>query len=196
LIADGRLAQLVRAPALQAGGPRFESVTAHQTFERQQLTSNFTQARTIHLTPACDFKVSMSFDNFVKERVYLKGVSPRTGECYRESFKWLGLENPSKSGLTDFVIRMREEGLSPASCNNRIRAVNAYLKWGGSSLSIPKLKEELKPVPIYSMPAINKILSFKASGNQKWTQTLMLLIFDCGLRVCQCIGLKVEGLEL
>src|SRR5262249_12507410 len=25
----GRLAQLVRAPALQAGGPRFESVTAH-----------------------------------------------------------------------------------------------------------------------------------------------------------------------
>ncbi len=27
---DGRLAQLVRAPALQAGGRRFESCTAHQ----------------------------------------------------------------------------------------------------------------------------------------------------------------------
>ena|SRR6476620_10726062 len=27
---SGRLAQLVRAPALQAGGPRFESETAHQ----------------------------------------------------------------------------------------------------------------------------------------------------------------------
>ena len=27
---DGRLAQLVRAPALQAGGPRFEPATAHQ----------------------------------------------------------------------------------------------------------------------------------------------------------------------
>src|SRR5579859_3380653 len=26
---SGRLAQLVRAPALQAGGPRFESATAH-----------------------------------------------------------------------------------------------------------------------------------------------------------------------
>src|ERR1051326_5274277 len=26
---EGRLAQLVRAPALQAGGPRFESVSAH-----------------------------------------------------------------------------------------------------------------------------------------------------------------------
>ena len=30
--AHGRLAQLVRAPALQAGGPRFESVIAHHIF--------------------------------------------------------------------------------------------------------------------------------------------------------------------
>jgi hypothetical protein len=29
---SGRLAQLVRAPALQAGGRRFESCTAHQRF--------------------------------------------------------------------------------------------------------------------------------------------------------------------
>ncbi len=28
---EGRLAQLVRAPALQAGGRRFESCTAHQS---------------------------------------------------------------------------------------------------------------------------------------------------------------------
>ena len=30
---EGRLAQLVRAPALQAGGPEFESRTAHQYFQ-------------------------------------------------------------------------------------------------------------------------------------------------------------------
>jgi site-specific recombinase XerD len=137
----------------------------------------------------------MSFDNFVKERVYLKGVSPRTVEWYHESFKWLGLENPSKDDLTDFVVRMRQKGLSAASCNNRIRAVNAYLKWAGSPLGIPKLKEELKPVPIYSVPSISKILAFKPSGNQKRTHTLMLLIFDCGLRVSECIGLKVEDLD-
>ena len=29
----GRLAQPVRAPALQAGGPRFEPATAHQTLQ-------------------------------------------------------------------------------------------------------------------------------------------------------------------
>jgi hypothetical protein len=33
---DGRLAQLVRAPALQAGGRRFESCTAHHLFNNLQ----------------------------------------------------------------------------------------------------------------------------------------------------------------
>jgi hypothetical protein len=37
----GRLAQLVRAPALQAGSPRFESVTAHHALLFQPLTLNF-----------------------------------------------------------------------------------------------------------------------------------------------------------
>ena len=31
---DGRLAQPVRAPALQAGGPRFEPATAHHTVKK------------------------------------------------------------------------------------------------------------------------------------------------------------------
>ena len=95
----------------------------------------------------------MSFDKFVKERIYLKSVSPRTVEWYRESFEWLGNDNPSQDDLTDFVIRMREKELSDASCNNRIRAVNAYLHWAsfGSDkkcgpacqhLRLAKLKEE------------------------------------------------------
>jgi site-specific recombinase XerD len=137
----------------------------------------------------------MSFEKFVKERKYLKNVSPRTIEWYNESFKWLGNENPSHDDLTDLVVRMREKGLSSASCNNRIRAVNAYLKWAGSSLSIPRLKEELKPVPIYGVAAVSKILAFKPSPSEKRTHTLLLLIFDCGLRISECIGLRVEDLD-
>jgi hypothetical protein len=70
-----------------------------------------------HLTSAWHFEALMSFDRFVKERKYLKNVSPRTIEWYEESFKWLGTENPSKDDLTDFVVRMRDKGLSSASCN-------------------------------------------------------------------------------
>ena len=40
---QGRLAQLVRAPALQAGGPRFEPATAHHSTQ--------TPAATLHVRP-------------------------------------------------------------------------------------------------------------------------------------------------
>jgi hypothetical protein len=39
--ATGRLAQLVRAPALQAGGPRFEPATAHQARGFESVTCSF-----------------------------------------------------------------------------------------------------------------------------------------------------------
>ena len=116
----------------------------------------------------------MSFQNFVRERKYLKNVSPRTIEWYEESFKWLGTENPSKDDLTDFVVRMRDKGLSSASCNNRIRAVNAYLTWRCSPLKIPRQKEEQKPVPVYGTAAISRILAFLSHPRTK------------GLTLCCC----------
>src|SRR5258708_4863040 len=135
------------------------------------------------------------FERFVKERKYLKNVSARTIDWYGESFKWLGNEDPSQSDLNDFVIRMRDKGLTPASCNNRIRAVNAYLKWKGSHLTIPRLKEELKPVSVFKTPHITKILAFKPSSKQRRTHIILLLIFDAGLRASECIGLKVEDID-
>jgi hypothetical protein len=44
-------------------------------------------------------------------------------------------------------MRMRVKGLKPTTCNNRIRAVNAYLKWVGSPLRVHKLKEEQRILP-------------------------------------------------
>jgi len=82
------------------------------------------------------------FDKFIHERKYLQNVSPRTLTWYAESFKWFGTENPTDDELKNFVIRMREKGLKATSCNKRIRAVNAFLKWSGSQpLHVAKLKE-------------------------------------------------------
>jgi hypothetical protein len=81
------------------------------------------------------------FEQFIREKTYLVSVSPRTVEWYRQSFKWLALESPTDEDLKSFVIRMREAGLKPSATNNRIRAVNSYLKWAGTGQHIPKLKE-------------------------------------------------------
>src|SRR5262249_19508096 len=129
----GRLAQLVRAPALQAGGPRFESVTAHHS-TTQGSFPQFTEEN----------HPMSGFEQFIQERIYLRNVSPRTVDWYHQTFKCLEKYPLTEEGLKQLVIAMREAGLQAISCNSRIRCINAYLKWGGLLLSIPKLREESK----------------------------------------------------
>ena len=70
-----------------------------------------------------------SFELFIKERRYLKNVSERTIQWYRESFAWLGKYPLTEAGVKEFVIGMRQGGLKPVSCNCRIRVANASFKW-------------------------------------------------------------------
>jgi hypothetical protein len=89
-----------------------------------------------------------------QERKYLSNVSPRTIEWYVASLRWLNTAMPDEADLKDFVMRMRNAGLKPSSCNCRIRAVNAYLRWAGSPHKIPRLKEEQRILPTFSLADI------------------------------------------
>jgi integrase/recombinase XerD len=73
------------------------------------------------------------FSDFIRERTYLRNVTPATVEWYKHSLKWLPSESPSKIELQDAVMRMREKGLKATGCNSAIRAINAYLKRSGST---------------------------------------------------------------
>ena len=100
------------------------------------------------------------FEQFVKERIYLKNVSPRTVDFYWDcwnSFKRYGMaegQEISKQGLNDYVVEMRKAGVKPVSCNTYISGMNAYLRWLHEHekplLKIQKLKVEqtvIKPLP-------------------------------------------------
>ena len=89
------------------------------------------------------------FESFIRERQYLSNVSHRTVQRYRELFKWLGTPPTDERTLKAFVIKMRAAGLKPSSCNNRISAVNAFLKWSGSPLKASRLKEEERVLPTF-----------------------------------------------
>jgi len=41
----------------------------------------------------------------------------------------LGDEQINKASIKDFVLKMREANISPASCNVYIKAFNGYLIW-------------------------------------------------------------------
>ena len=80
------------------------------------------------------------FTNFLKEKTFLTGVSPKTIRSYQQAFnayqrvlsaagQFQPETTPTKDTLKGFVIGMRESGLSPGACNVYIRSVNSYLSW-------------------------------------------------------------------
>ena len=136
------------------------------------------------------------FEQFIKERTYLTNVSSRTIEWYRQSFKWLDNPNPTEADLKEFVIRMREGGLKPSSCNNRIRAVNAYLKWAGSSLKVQKLKEGQRVLPTFDAADIQKIVRYKPkTATRIRLQVLLLTLADTGTRIDEALSLKWHDVD-
>jgi integrase/recombinase XerD len=131
------------------------------------------------------------FEQFCKERLYLKNVSPRTIEWHQQSLKWLAIEQPTADDLKALVLRMREAGLKASSVNCRLRSINAYLKWSGSSLKVPRLKESVLVLPTFKVEDIKKIASWKPrTFYERRTQALMLTLADTGTRLNEVLSLK------
>ena len=67
------------------------------------------------------------FEHFLAERRYLQNVTPSAIEWYETAFKALqkslGADVPplTKAALQQFVMRLRERGVKPVSCNTGIK---------------------------------------------------------------------------
>jgi integrase/recombinase XerD len=148
------------------------------------------------------------FERFIKERRYLKNLSPLTIEWHEQSLKWLAVEHPAESDLRDFVLRMREAGLTATSVNCRIGSVNAYLHWshkgsdtkcgaGCDHLRVRKLKAESYVPATYSTKQLGAIIRWKPRGfYQRRLHTLLLALLDTGTREDEALTLRVVDCNL
>lgn len=64
------------------------------------------------------------FDQFLKERTYLKNVTDCTLVWYRVAFKNYAAAHdaavlPTKASLQHFVVSLRGRGIKPVTCNTR-----------------------------------------------------------------------------
>jgi len=164
------VAQPGSAPALGAGGRRFKSYRPDQ-FEP-------------------------SFELFLRERRYLQNVRDRSIEWYSQSFTWLKVSCPSETDLGDVVFRMRKAGLRLSSCNNRIRAINSYLRWAGSPLRVSKVKDEQRVLPTFTKGDIQKLLRHRTHGH---TETrlcvLVALLVDTGARISEGLAIRWDEID-
>ncbi len=76
------------------------------------------------------------FDQFLKERRFLKNLTDATLVWYRVAFtnyiSIVGPHNgptPTKATVQEFVVRLRERGIRPVTCNTYLGAMNAVCAW-------------------------------------------------------------------
>lgn len=135
-------------------------------------------------------------------------VTERTLEWYSDCFKALNNPNPTDSELKVFVIGMREKGWQATTCNNHIRAINAYLHWKTVGMDVKcspsckhqklsYLKEEDKVLPTFSIDDIKKFVQWKP---KTWTETrlqlLVLFLADVGSRIIEALSVKWPDTDL
>src|SRR4051812_24279607 len=138
----------------------------------------------------------MGFSQFVRERQFLSNVSPSALDWYRYSFKWLRSESPTQDELKEAVLRMREKGLKATGCNSAIRAINAYLRWSGSSLKVPQLKEPQMILPTFTASEVALLVKWKPrTFCQRRLHLLILFLLDTGARISEALTLRVSEID-
>lgn len=145
------------------------------------------------------------FENFVRHRRYVNNYSENTVKTYRWAWKlWrelLGTPEVSKPLSNEFIIRMREKGISPASCNVYIKAINGFIIWLSEfeyieGFKIKHLKAVQKIIEPLSEENVKKLIHWKpAKYSERRLHTLVCLLLDTGLRINEALGLRLEDVD-
>jgi integrase/recombinase XerD len=157
------------------------------------------------------------FEQFLKEKQFLIGISPKTIRSYQQAFKAYQrvlsssgklrdgepLDTPTKDTLKDFVIGMREQGLSPGACNVYIRSINSFLTWLHENsyvtepLRLRQLPQPKTVVKVFTEKHVQALIRFKPQNEfERRTHTLICLLIDTGARIDEALTCLVSNVDL
>lgn len=149
------------------------------------------------------------FEQFLKERTFLNNVTPSTLVWYQVAFKnyraTLAADAPSlptKASLQQFVMRQRERGIRPVTCNTYIGAMNAFCRWLHDEHHLPqplKLKKlcvEQRVLVLLNDTQLRHLLAFRPKTfRQHRTHVAVCLVLDTGLRVSEMLTLRRDDVD-
>jgi integrase/recombinase XerD len=161
------------------------------------------------LEVAVNHPLATLFDQFLKERVYLKNVTPATLRWYRIAFKSYrkaipddASPLPTKVTLQQFVIHLRDRGVRPVTCNTYVGGMNAFCAWLLSEghvaerVKLPKLRIERRILQLLNDTQMQQLIDYKATSfGQRRVHLAALLILDTGLRVAEALNLRTHDVD-
>lgn len=155
------------------------------------------------------------FQQFLRERTYLKNVSPKTRDWYQSAWKAFlvtqaaGLADAgvhagslARSHLTSFVVTSRDRGLRVVTVNTWLRALNAFCRWLHEEgvlrdrVKLQPLRVEKRFVKTLDDTTLRAILSFKPVGYPQWrVHTATCTMLDTGCRIDEVLGARVRDFD-
>jgi integrase/recombinase XerD len=144
------------------------------------------------------------FEQFLKERIYLKNVTRPTILWYQTAFKNYQATLaagapalPTKASLQRFVIAMRDRGLKPITCNTNLVAMNAFCLWlhqeehAQEGVKLAKMRIEKRVLQLLDDTQMRVLVGYKPKTFfQRRTHLAALLILDTGLRISEALNLR------
>lgn len=138
---------------------------------------------------------------FIRERQYLKNVTPKTLTWYSQAFKSFDGALDTKAAVIERIAELRQRGVKPVSINSWLRCLNAYFMWlhrehGAALLRIPKLKEEQTILATLTADQTRHLLAYRPRGfSQTRAHTVAMLILDGGYRITEALTLEFEHVD-
>lgn len=152
--------------------------------------------------------LSTLFQQFLRERQYLKNVTPKTIIWYESAFltRTVNVESADRLDralLQSWVVALRQRGLSAVSCNTYLKAVNAFLAWlhaeGHLSvrLALTPLRTEKRVLQVLTSDQLRRLVAFKPKSYSQWrSYVLACTLLDTGIRIDEALGLRQVDLDL
>lgn len=147
------------------------------------------------------------FQQFVKERRYFKNTSESTIEFYHLCWSRFRKALPEtqtidKPALNEFLIRLRESGIAPVTCNITIRGINSFLSWlfeneyTQEHLKLKQMKVEKKILKTFNDTHLKAILSWKPRDFvERRLYALLCLLIDTGIRIEEALTLPTSKVD-
>jgi integrase/recombinase XerD len=153
------------------------------------------------------------FEQFLRERVYLHNITPKTREFYETAWKafqraQIGRPRPAdapiitRADLQEFVIHLRERGVKPVSCNCWMRGLNAFCRWLHQEgmipdrLRLPPQKLEKRLLPVHTDVPLRTILRHRPRTFVSWrVHTVACTILDTGCRIEELLTARVPDFD-
>ncbi len=133
------------------------------------------------------------FDRFLRERTYLKNISPKTRVWYQTAWTSFTTAMPSgfttverddatpiiRADLSAFVVALRDRNVRPVSVNTWLRAINAFCRWlheeglAKDGVRLKPLRLERRLVQTIDAPGLRLLLAYRprALPNFAFTQS-------------------------